>query len=114
MTNILPFGRRDFVPSTRSTETSTRKPFGPYTRRKGSMHTFAFRSRSAILEADEAELIRDICCDPDKAQTKLRKIQERLKGVREHAAEQIELLTAAETKLSAAIVAALLSTSKEG
>jgi len=32
-----------------------------------NMHTYLFRSREALLEADEAELIRDVCCDIDKA-----------------------------------------------
>jgi hypothetical protein len=47
--------------------------------------------------------------DVDKAQTKLKAVRRRLKGVQEQAAAQIKLLTAAETKLSAAIVVALLS-----
>jgi hypothetical protein len=44
----------------------------------------------------------------DKAQTKLKALRRRLKGVQEQAAAQIQLLTTAETKLSSAIVAALL------
>jgi hypothetical protein len=44
-----------------------------------------------------------------KAEVKLRKVKERLQGERERSAALIELVTAAETKLSAAIVAALLS-----
>lgn len=73
------------------------------------MHTFAFRSREAILEADERTLTRDVGQDLHKAQVKLGKIRERLESVRENAAAQIETLTAAETKLAAAIVEALLS-----
>jgi hypothetical protein len=53
---------------------------------------------------------RDVCLDLDKAQTKLKRIQRRLKDVQEQAAASVQLLTAAETKLTAAIVAALLST----
>jgi hypothetical protein len=62
-----------------------------------------------ILESDEADLVRDVCLNVDRAQTKLRLLRERLHGVREWAANQVDELTAAETKLAAAIVAALLS-----
>jgi hypothetical protein len=82
----------------------------PYTRRGPNMQTFLFRSRELILESDEVDLVRDVCLNIDRAQTKLRQLRERLQGVRESAAQQVEELTAAETKLSAAIVAALLST----
>ena len=61
------------------------------------------------MESDEAELVRDVCRDTHKAEVKLRKVKERLQGERERSAAMIELLTAAETRLSAAIVAALLS-----
>jgi len=81
----------------------------PYTRRGANMHTFLFRSRELILESDDADLIRDVGLDLDKAQTKLRQIRERLQGVREWAASQVKELTAADAKLGAAIVAALLS-----
>jgi hypothetical protein len=74
-----------------------------------NMHTFVFRSYRLIVEAEEADLIRDLCFDVDKAQTKLKAVRRRLKGVQEQAAAQKKLLTAAETKLAAAIVAALLS-----
>jgi hypothetical protein len=74
------------------------------------MHTFLFRSYDPIVESDEADLVRDVCFDIDKAQTKLKAIRRRLKGVQEQAAAKVQLLTAADTKLTAAIVAALLST----
>jgi len=45
----------------------------------------------------------------DRAQTKLRQLRERLQSVQVWAANQVEELTGAETKLAAAIVAALLS-----
>jgi hypothetical protein len=45
----------------------------------------------------------------DRAQTKLERIKRRLKDVQEEAAAEVQLLTVAETKLAAAIVAALLS-----
>jgi hypothetical protein len=69
-----------------------------------NMHTFAFRSLKAILESDEADLVRDVRFDIGKA--KLKKTRQRLKGVQEQMAAQVKQLTAAETKLSAAIVAA--------
>jgi hypothetical protein len=78
-----------------------------------NMHTFVFRSYDLIVESDEADLVRDVCLDVDKAQTKLKAIRRRLQGVQEQAAAQVQLLTAAETRLTAAIVAALLSTSRQ-
>jgi hypothetical protein len=81
----------------------TRVPGGP------NMRTFLFRSRDSILESDEADLVQDVCLGLDRAQTKLMAIRRRLQGVREWSAEEIQLLTAADTKLTAAIVAALLS-----
>lgn len=82
-----------------------------YTRRStgANIRTLCFRSYDLIVEADEAELVRDVCRDTHKAEVKLRKVKERLQGERERSAALIELLTVAETKLSAAIVAALLS-----
>jgi hypothetical protein len=76
------------------------------------MQTFLFRSYDLIVESDEAELLRDVCLDTHKAEVKLRKLKQRLQVVQEQSAAQIQLLTAAETKLSAAIVAALLSALK--
>jgi hypothetical protein len=73
------------------------------------MHTYLFRSREAILEADEAELVRDVSLDIDKATKKLDAVRERLKGVQENAATEVQYLTATESKLAAAIVEALLS-----
>jgi hypothetical protein len=75
-----------------------------------SMHTLLFRSRELIVESDETDLVRDVCLDLDKAEKKLKAIRRRLQGVQEYAAAQVQFLTAAETKLAAAIVAALLST----
>jgi tRNA(Phe) wybutosine-synthesizing methylase Tyw3 len=48
-----------------------------------SMHTFLFRSRELILESDEADLVRDVCLNIDRAQVKLRQLRERLQGVQE-------------------------------
>ena len=73
------------------------------------MQRLLFRSSHLIVESDEADLVRDVGFGIDRAQTKLKAIQRRLKGVQEQAAAQVKLLTAAETKLTAAIVAALLS-----
>ena len=91
-----------------------RKKHSGYTRRGSNMHTFVFRSYDLIVESDEAELVRDVCRDTHKAEVKLRKVKERLQGERERSAALIEKLTTAETKLSAAIVAALLSNRREG
>ena len=70
-----------------------------------NMRTAAFRNREAIVESDEATLVRDVCLDIDKAQAKLARIQDRLETVQ----VEMEFLTAVETKLAAAIVAALLA-----
>lgn len=78
------------------------------------MHTFVFRSYDLIVESDEAVLIRDVCLDIHKAKVKLKKVRQRLQGVQEQSAAQIRLLAAADTKLAAAIDAALLSTAREG
>jgi|GEM_PF-5181582 len=71
-----------------------------------NMHTFTFRSRSLILGASEADLIRDVRRDTDKAENKLKAIQARLKGVQERAANEVRELTRASKKLGAAIEAA--------
>jgi hypothetical protein len=70
-----------------------------------NIRTLIFRSYDLIVESDEAELARDVCRDIHKAEVKLRKVKQRLRGVQEQSAAQIQLLTAAETKLSAAIEA---------
>jgi hypothetical protein len=77
------------------------------------MQTFLFRSRDLILQSDEADLVRNVCFDIDKAQTKLKAIRRRLQGLQEYTAAELQLLTAADTKLIAAIVAALLSTQRQ-
>ena len=70
------------------------------------MQTFLFRSYDLILESDEADLIRDVCLDIHKAEVKLKKVRQRLQGIREQSAAQIRLLSAADIRLTAAIVAA--------
>lgn len=71
-----------------------------------NMHTFVFRSYELIMASSEADLVRDIRCDVDKARSKLKSIQQQLQRDREHAAAREDLLTKAEAKLSAAIVTA--------
>lgn len=71
-----------------------------------NMQTFLFRSRELILESDETDLVRDVCLNIDRAQTKLKAIRRRLQGLQEYTAEQLHLLTTADTKLTAAIAAA--------
>jgi hypothetical protein len=78
-----------------------RRPYRPY-----SLRTFAFRSYCSIVKSNEADLIKDVCVDMDRAQSKLRRIKQRLENVRKEAAAQIELLTTADAKLAAAIDAA--------
>jgi hypothetical protein len=75
-----------------------------------NMQKLLFRSSHLIAESDEADLVRDVCFDVDRAQSKLKRIQRRLKDVQEQAAAKVQLLTAADTKQTAAVVAALLST----
>src|SRR5450432_2588456 len=75
-----------------------------------NMQTLLFRSYDLIVQSDDADLIRDVGFNIDRAQTKLNAVRRRLQGVRAQAAAQVQLLTDAETKLTAAIVAALLST----
>jgi hypothetical protein len=75
-------------------------------RKKAMHHTFVFRSYELIVASPEAELMRDVLCDVDKARSKLKSIQQQLQRDREHAAARDKLLTSAEEKLSAAIVAA--------
>jgi hypothetical protein len=69
-----------------------------------SVHTF--RSYNLIVQSNEADLISDVGFDMDRAESKLRRIKQRLKNVQEQAAAQIQLLTTADAKLTAAIVAA--------
>jgi hypothetical protein len=91
-----------------------RRPLPKYLGGPGSnMRTFLFRSSSLIVESADADLVRDVGLALDRAQTKLGQIKRRLKGVQEQAAAQVKLLTAADVKLSAAIVAALLSTASD-
>jgi hypothetical protein len=91
---------------------ASRRPGKSYSRGENgpNMQRLLFRASNLIVESDEADLVRDVGFAVDRAQTKLKAIQRRLKGVREHAAAQVKLLTDAETKLTAAIVAAQLST----
>jgi hypothetical protein len=70
------------------------------------MHTSRFRSLKSILETDETDLIHDVSCNPDRARTKLGLISKRLTGIKQHSALEIEQLTEAQAKLSAAISAA--------
>ena len=71
-----------------------------------NMRTALFRSREAVVESDDDALVRDVCLDIDKAQEKLMAIQDKCEATQ----AELVFLTTAATKLSAAIVAALLST----
>ena len=74
-----------------------------------NMHTCVFRSLDLILESGDADLVQDVCWDLDKAEKKLNAIRRRLQSVQEQAAYQLQRLATVDTKLTAAIVAALLS-----
>jgi hypothetical protein len=73
-------------------------------------YTLLFRSRDSILQLDEPDLVQDVCFDLDRAQGKLERIRARIDSLQEYADTELQLLRDADTKLSAAIVAALLST----
>ena len=107
------FPKRKAIPITNETE-ERHGPERNHSRSGTNIRTLCFRSYELIVESDEAELHRDVCRDTRKAEVKLRKVKERLQSERDRSATMIELLTAAETKLSAAIVAALLSNRREG
>jgi hypothetical protein len=83
------------------------EPYEPReTGRRRAARRMVFRSYTLIVQSDEADLMRDVCFDIDKAQTKLKAIRRQLQHDREHAGAREKLLTSAENKLSAAIVAA--------
>ena len=67
------------------------------------MHTFVFCSYSLIVKSAEADLVRDVRFDVEKAQSKLKAIRRQLEQDRKHAAARAELLTSCESKLSVAI-----------
>ena len=73
-------------------------------------YTLLFRSRESILQSDEQDLFQDVCFDIDRAKGKLERIRARIESLQEYAATELQLLTDADTKLSAALIAALLST----
>src|SRR6266481_8485177 len=75
-----------------------------------SMHTFLFRSYDLIVQSDEADLVRDVCFDIDKAQTKLKAVRRRLQGVQVRAAAEVQLLTAATTSRTGRMLPLLSST----
>jgi hypothetical protein len=73
-----------------------------------NMHSLVFRNRAVILEIDEATLLRDVCFDFGKAERKLTKLRRHLKSFKERTTREIEILTAVEAKLGAAVDAARL------
>jgi hypothetical protein len=78
-----------------------------------SMYTFVFRSYSLIVEAPEADLVRDVRINTDKAKVKLRKIREQIVIDRDKAAARAEMMVKAEARLSAAIEAAAVQTPEQ-
>jgi len=75
-----------------------------------NMREAAFRGYEAIEEASADDLVRDVGMDLHKAQLKLKKAQARVQSLR----DDLDKMTHVETKLSAAIVEALLSGKREG
>jgi hypothetical protein len=72
-------------------------------------HDLSFRGKRTIIEAAEADLVRDVGTDIHKARVKLKRLQQRIEGLRLQSEAELELLREATAKLSAAIVAALLA-----
>ena len=70
-----------------------------YRRSGRNMHTFVFRSYSLIVEAPEADLVRDVRIDTHKAKVKLRKIREQIVIDRDMAAARAEMMSKAEAIL---------------
>ena len=85
----------------------------PYSQRGPNMQRLVFRSADLIVASDEVDLVKDVCFAINRAESKLRRIKQQLENVQKQAAAKVQLLTAAETKLTAAIVAALLSTASD-
>lgn len=71
-----------------------------------TMHTVVFRSRKVILEVDEATLLHDVRFNFEKAERKLVATRRWIASFKERAAKEIQMLTAAEAELSAAVDAA--------
>lgn len=107
MSNILKFpfavSRRAFARLPRTSKTGTPKERGAGQCTGANMHTVVFRSYGLILASSEADLVRDVGLDVDKARTKLRKIREQIERDREDAAARATMLSIVEAKLEAAI-----------
>jgi hypothetical protein len=71
----------------------------------GHFPWLVFRSYDLIAKSGEAELMRDVGLDVEKAKTKLRKIREQIIIDRNKAVARAEMMSKAEAKLSAAIEA---------
>jgi hypothetical protein len=89
-------------------KSSRRRPYKYFGGDGSNMRKFAFRSYDTIVESDDADLLRDVCSDMARAESKLKRVKQRLKQFRAESAAEVQLLMSAETKLTAAIVAALL------
>jgi hypothetical protein len=98
-------------PGKRLQQTANHPSRNPKSRGSGvNIRELCFRSRELILQSSEADLVRDVCRDSDKAEVKLKAIRRHLQSEREWAAAQIGQLTEADTKLTAAVVAAAHTT----
>lgn len=132
MSNVITFPARNPAPrsaprnpSFASVRSSARPPenvaepepqklFPGRLRRYPSMHTFVFRSYDLIMASSEADLVRDVRCDTHKATTKLNSIRQQIRRDREHSVAREDLLTRAEARLAAALVAVVSSNAAEG
>jgi cell division FtsZ-interacting protein ZapD len=72
----------------------------------GAMAKALIRSYD-LVKSEDADLVKDVSFDIDRAQRRPEKIQRQLKSDQERAAARLQHLTTAETKLKAAIVAAI-------
>jgi hypothetical protein len=85
----------------------------PYrVRGEKKMHTLPFRSRESILQSNEPDLVRDVCRDIRQGSGKLERMRAHIDSLREYVATELQMLTEVDAKLSAALVAALLSTQR--
>ncbi|WP_439409773.1 hypothetical protein ACNJX9_17865 [Bradyrhizobium sp. DASA03076] len=99
MSNILAFpagGRRDTLSN----------PSFTYARSRKNMHTLVFRSRTLILEVDEATLLADVRFDLEKAERKLAHHRAYLQSFTEQAQKKVQELATVIAKLGAAVEAA--------
>jgi hypothetical protein len=116
----LPRRSENGTPEERAAKRTTAEPeaepieIEPRVKGRRQARRMVFRSYALIVQSAEADLMRDVCFDLHKAQVKLKAIRRQIAADREHAAAREKLLTSAESRLSAAIVAARPLTAGKG